>query len=903
MIRRRFNCVRASNPEGGQGLIVVLFIALILMALVVAATTITASQVVPSRQSIDSAAALAAAEGGVNDFIVDVNTSCKTPGSCAFIASSPVENNEVIHTGRSQFSWRVLNPLTYVNDGFVRVLSIGTINPGSTNAQSRTLIADIKGSPNLLDYLFVTKYETQSAASVRDRFKIRSIPLDGSVTGADFTKKVNLSSTGSVAWNGAGSSTAQPTVDTCDTYWYNSTSSAGTAVPGRQAMRVAAGISDPNNAGVDWGETGIVGTTPVSRTDTCEISFSTVSKMNGKVYSEDALLISSSVTGGAGPTFRDLVQSKWSTLSIPAADSSKRFRTFAQLPASAPALGSKLPQTVASGPILPTWDGASAAAAATCTYTGPTRIRIVGANVVVTSPLTPTSTVGSTSYCYTSTSPNITAPLVGSTPSVFEATYPYTGKTIYVKNVAVTTPPVVVPPVSAPQDSASARTSSNSIFRASGPSTVGPSTVQPATAYGLGTWTNRWAGTTNTQGRFESEIGKNLATFTTDTRTAVASAAFATVSVGDALHSALISAFNGRNSPGSGALIGTTGRSYEWAAPVTTTATAVRTTTAATYGTGTGVTSDPLMAGSVSSAAYSDATVQTASTVITRNPMTCVLVLAGLCIGTWNPTTGGAILEQIQVTAIKTTTASGTISTSISAFPVVSDRTQYAADLGDAYIEGTIIGAVSIAAENDVIVTGDIKQASGTAPTVAPTEVPYFTSTDAVVLAAKANVLVYHPVSCRTAPIAGTPPTAGTTTAGYCPNDVTGLYTGGMSSTTFDAAHPSRQYINLLATPVLQVDAAIYALTGSFQLMNYNRGVQLGTLKVNGGIYQSHHGVTGVEWETLTTNSATRRQSGYNLDYLHDRTLASKGFPWVPASGVSGLVWNLQGITEKVGTP
>ncbi|MCU1407292.1 MAG: hypothetical protein JWQ43_3595, partial [Glaciihabitans sp.] len=628
----------------------------------------------------------------------------------------------------------------------------------------------------------------------------------------------------------------------------------------------------------------------VSRADACEVSVSTVSKMNGKVYSEDALLISSSVLGGSGPTFRDLVQTKWSTSSTPAADGSRLFRTFAQLPASAPSLGSKLPQTAPSGPVLPTWNGTSAAAAATCTYTGPTRIRMVGANVVVTSPTTPNNATGP-SYCYTSAASTVTVPQIGGRSSVYEATYPYAGKTIYVKN-STTASSVTY----APQDVTTVRNATNSLFLAEGATTVNSSVVSPGTPVAIGTWTPKWSGTTNTQNRFQSDIGKTLPAFQTATQTALAAANTASP-LSDILSAAIGTAFNGRNNS-EGALLSATGRSYNWALPSSTTAAAVRTTGTATYGASTGASSDPLYSGSATTSPYSDSTVETATTVINRQQMTCsVLNVLGLCVGTWIASPGVAAEQQIQVTATKTTTATGTITTRVSAFPLIADRTGYSTTTGDAYVEGSVSGGLSIAAENNVIVTGDVRQTSGSTPSVPATQVPFFTSTDAVVLAAQKNVLLYHPVSCKSVTALAA------TTASYCPNDVTGLYTGGMSSTTFDAAHPSRQYLNLLATPVKQVDAAIYALNGSLQLMNYNRGVELGTLKVNGGAFQEHHGVTGVEWETLTTNSAVRRQSGYNLEYLHDNSLVGKNFPWVPTStAYVGLVWTLQGVSESVGS-
>jgi hypothetical protein len=870
--------------EAGQSLVVVLFITMILMALVITATTATAAQVVPSRQAIDAAAALAAAQGGIDDFIAEVNAECETPGSCAWIAGNPSRSATPLSGGRATVKWTVRNAATYIADGFVRIESTGTINAGDSDEEKRTVIADVAGAANLLDYLFYTRYETQSAASVTAHNPARTIPLTGELSGLDYSPVAALDAGSDVHWSGAGSSADYPAVSACDHTWYDTADGDG-----RATLRYDAGVSDPGDFGADWGEVGDIDGAALTRAGACEVSFSSGSVMNGRVYSEDALLISSSVAGGAGPLFRDIVETGWSSSDTPAADAGKTYRTVPQLPGSTPALGSEQPVSALTGPVLPEWDQASAEAAALCVYTGPTRIRIDGATAIVTSPLTVAT---GASACYTShpSAASATAPLVGGQPSVLEARVPYAGWAIAVKNASG-----AGSLVHAPQNEDTARTAANSLFLATGAAVAGSTTADPQAPYAIGTWTPKWTVSPNLQSRFETEAGKTYAAFKTAAQTAVTGANTTTTALGAALTGAITTAFNGKQvATQTGGILSSTGRTYTTDLSTVVTTGPTRTGAGTTsYGTDTGVLSDPLLDGSSARTGFVDTTVRTVTATVSRQPVKCsVLAALGGCIGTWN--NDGAAVQQFTVTATATSTARGQTTVQLSAFPLPSDRTGYATRSGDAYVEGTVTGTLSIAAQGDVVVTDDVRHASGSTPTVPITELPYFTSSDAVVLAANRNVLLYHPVAC----VSDDDDAIAETTAGFCPDDLTGLYDGGMTGDTFTVAHPSRQYDSLV-DPVSTVDAAIYAINGSFELQNYDRGAELGVLSVGGGIYQEHRGITGVEWE-ITTGTASRPRSGYTLDYRHDRTLSTKAVPWAPTAvgAVSGRIWNLQGYSE-----
>jgi hypothetical protein len=133
------------------------------------------------------------------------------------------------------------------------------------------------------------------------------------------------------------------------------------------------------------------------------------------------------------------------------------------------------------------------------------------------------------------------------------------------------------------------------------------------------------------------------------------------------------------------------------------------------------------------------------------------------------------------------------------------------------------------------------------------------------------------------------------TSDGFCPNDLTGLVDD-IAAT--DPLHPSRQYTNLAETPPTRIDAAVYALAGSFALANHDKGTALGTLNLNGAVYQQHRGAMGVEW-AITIDQRERPRSGYALDYTYDSTLPTKTFPFVPSDGRTHVgAWTLVGTSE-----
>jgi hypothetical protein len=142
---------------------------------------------------------------------------------------------------------------------------------------------------------------------------------------------------------------------------------------------------------------------------------------------------------------------------------------------------------------------------------------------------------------------------------------------------------------------------------------------------------------------------------------------------------------------------------------------------------------------------------------------------------------------------------------------------------------------------------------------------------------------MYHPVQCA-APqdltaIQGTTP-------GFCPNDITGLYSGIAPTGT----RPDQQYTNLRGSGAnslssVTINAAVFALGGAvstvscpqwsgtgvcggeFSVDNYNRGSALTTLTVKGTLVMQHHGPVGREWEIAdTTGQTSRPYSGYQLD-------------------------------------
>ena len=132
---------------------------------------------------------------------------------------------------------------------------------------------------------------------------------------------------------------------------------------------------------------------------------------------------------------------------------------------------------------------------------------------------------------------------------------------------------------------------------------------------------------------------------------------------------------------------------------------------------------------------------------------------------------------------------------------------------GDANVQGTLAGQLTIAAQNDVIIKNNLVYHT------------YPGGTDVLGLVANNNVAIYHPVSG-----------SGNNSAGS------------------------------LSDPT--VDAAILALGHSFFVQNWTKGVPLGTLTFNGVITQEYRGAVGT-----FSGSPPVTQTGYDKNYTYDTRL------------------------------
>ncbi len=191
--------------------------------------------------------------------------------------------------------------------------------------------------------------------------------------------------------------------------------------------------------------------------------------------------------------------------------------------------------------------------------------------------------------------------------------------------------------------------------------------------------------------------------------------------------------------------------------------------------------------------------------------------------------------------------------------------------LGNVYIEGTVKGRVTIAAENNIVLTGDLGIANTSLGAATGKD-----DSDIVGLVAQNSVVVYNPVgvsswtvtssgggspSCKTKPT--DTPTAGNTGAvcTYTPNTYTNLdYLS--PPATFAGDSKKHRWIY----------ASIQTLAHSFWVESYNRGAPTGILSVRGSIAQRWRGIVG-------TGSIT---TGYIKDYSYDKRLQTTSPPYFP---------------------
>ena len=350
-------------------------------------------------------------------------------------------------------------------------------------------------------------------------------------------------------------------------------------------------------------------------------------------------------------------------------------------------------------------------------------------------------------------------------------------------------------------------------------------------------------------------------------------------------------------------------------------------------------------AGNIHTAPSIDTTCFTAT--VSLQIGTCnVALVAGVCVNLGNYVWGngtallGGGLKIAQFTAtftVKKTTTTTTTTAARSSFPAMNDITQYQMGFdgnqngtnntfganapGDLYIEGKVQHNMAFVADDDVIITGSLGPSDANLATSNANQPNPQKSTDAdpasaIELVGRNNVHVYHPVKCKITDATQ----IANTSAGWCPNDITGLYTNVLATSD----RPDQQYVNLRPDLAgLTVYAAIFALGnsaghidcpqppdgggvcgGEFTVDNHNRGNALGYLTVVGTIGMAHHSPVGEEWPITDTLGATSRPySGYQMaeQFLDLSALLSKtsGFPNpLDTTTNTAALWHIVSVTQ-----
>ena len=165
---------------------------------------------------------------------------------------------------------------------------------------------------------------------------------------------------------------------------------------------------------------------------------------------------------------------------------------------------------------------------------------------------------------------------------------------------------------------------------------------------------------------------------------------------------------------------------------------------------------------------------------------------------------------------------------------------------GNLYIEGNVTGRVTMAAENSIVVTGDLVLANG------------INGTDLVGLVAGNSVEVFHPWVDQWVSTTA----SGKTTWNWknSPVEVAGW--------PFRYKDPATNANN--PTNGIQIDASIQTLQHSFWVQQYANGAAAGTLLVEGSIAQRWRGIVG------------QGSAGYLKLYKYDARLKYSSPPYFP---------------------
>lgn len=183
----------------------------------------------------------------------------------------------------------------------------------------------------------------------------------------------------------------------------------------------------------------------------------------------------------------------------------------------------------------------------------------------------------------------------------------------------------------------------------------------------------------------------------------------------------------------------------------------------------------------------------------------------------------------------------------------MSESTKYCQE-GNLYIEGTVGGRVTVAAEQSVVLTGDLVLAGG------------LSGSDMVGIVATNSVEVFHPWMKEVSAM-GSP----------CPSSSSCKWNTASPTTPGAVAGWPRHYPDPTGAVVvsgIDIMASIQTLQHSFYVQQYDVGGPQGTLQVDGSIAQRWRGIVGVGGGSPT--------QGYSKNYVYDLRLKHSAPPYFP---------------------
>jgi Tfp pilus assembly protein PilX len=916
---------RLRGGDEGQALIFVMMISILVLIMLGTASATVLDNIRPTADSVENGQALAAAEAGLENFAAQVNANCSDMQSFACtwltngLSSNPTVTNTSTQAGTAvpaadggssneSFVWQVRSSAA----GFARVVSVGqTLGNNGKPMSTKSLVADYGATPTFTDFEYFTKYETLPADFLNSFYGPRTVQIN-----SNETTNSSLPGPGELQWQGTCtyvSATATPSCDpnhdtsicndlyysnpngpgrATDSAWNNAARRPSTAVQAAMGtdntfayyseqgtFKPASSLTDPST----W--------TQETHNDTCDSSFEPNMVMNGPVYSQDAYLVDRGKdTGNSGnsmPVFNAPAYSVWDgTLNGVQQPKDVNGGYDRAYPNTDGQISTSVnPQPVYTSRVLdlpPNADDAKPLA--TCTYTGPTRIYLQQGTAYITSPGTPTSPApAGPSYCYTSHG-NFTNATGG---GVVDAQVPVSDTIVYVQNPSNATPVLA--------------TSSNPIFDLTAHSNPPAATASNSLA---GTWTDNAtyspsqacpATPTPTKRRnFDCETGKSNPA--EDMASTISNAVNATMKAGAASTSAmqtnLTNAITGVMNPASltQPATFTTNAGYYYKVTVGTPTQSTTTTNPATL--------SPADAFYQSSQSGSYTTT-TMSAAISIDRFTCVAMKGSSC-----KTVADTLIYKGTATG---TSSSGTATSATYSWPwfgtgtgnpytdPTNDITSYDNNEGDAYVEGTLKGDMTIVADHDIVATNNLTYANTNLST----------TTDGLALVADHDVRIYRPMTCTDAG------TAGMTSPGYCPDDLTGVFNGTLSW-PLPTNYPATKYTPDNAPSMTSgsdgvIYASIFTLRGCFMVDNYYRGTIGTSATVYGGLYQYHRGPTSLPYQGRPFQGSKTKMPGIVLTYNYDNMRAgetSNGglrVPWIPnpvgRPEGSTRTWNVVGIS------